>query len=297
MLARLTDLSWVRVNIALSSFALRSCDRVGGNPSLIGAPHIQNGGRIEIGDDFGFVSVPVQSHLVVHRGATLQIADRVSFGFGCGIACHSQIEIGAGSQIGPFTLILDSDYHVPGDPTARPKPLPIKIGRDVRIGSHVTILRGSQIGDGAIIEPGSVVSGEIMAGERVSGIPARPAGMAAMGESGSIEARIAHTAQLSFRLNTLPGMHHGPNQIARWDSLGGLSFLLALEQEFEITLTQDETAGVRQLVDLVPIVVRSIRRRKQQERAQMQTRRLRASGIYERIATPLASVDRLDEVG
>ena len=54
----------------------------------------------------------------------------------------------------------------------------IQIGAGARIASRVLLNPGAVIGDGAELEPGTVVSGEVPAGERWGGAPARRIGMA-----------------------------------------------------------------------------------------------------------------------
>jgi non-ribosomal peptide synthetase-like protein len=54
----------------------------------------------------------------------------------------------------------------------------IRIGAGARVGSRSLLNPGTVIGDGAEIEMGTVVSGEIPAGERWGGAPARQTGMA-----------------------------------------------------------------------------------------------------------------------
>jgi len=50
---------------------------------------------------------------------------------------------------------------------------PVVIGDDVWIGPNALILKGVQLGRGAKIEPGSVVTSDVPAGLRVVGNPAR----------------------------------------------------------------------------------------------------------------------------
>ena len=50
--------------LAFSPIYLRHCTRVGKRARTRGMPFIENLGRIEIGDDFNFVSLFVRSHLV-----------------------------------------------------------------------------------------------------------------------------------------------------------------------------------------------------------------------------------------
>jgi non-ribosomal peptide synthetase-like protein len=54
----------------------------------------------------------------------------------------------------------------------------IRIGAGARIASRVLLNPGAVIGDGAELEPGTVISGEVPAGERWGGAPARRIGIA-----------------------------------------------------------------------------------------------------------------------
>lgn len=247
---------WVtRAQSSLAARPLRKHAEVEAPCFALGAPWVENRGRISIGSGFHISSRPVQTHLVVHRGATLRIGHDVHVSHGCGIACHSLIQIGDRTQIGAFTMVLDSDYHVPGDPTAKAVPLPIEIGREVCIGSQVTILRGSRIGDHAIIEPGTVVSGDIPAGARVAGVPARLVLDPQQGEKdGSVDTRVTRTAMRTFRLETPPSLNDGPEQINAWNSLGALSLLVSIEEEFGVSLSEQDVQSVRTLGDLVRLL-------------------------------------------
>lgn len=101
-----------------------------------------------------------------------------------------RISIGNYVFIAGGVTIADSDFH-PLDPaqrmadvislstlgnkTKRP-PLesrPVVIEDNVWIGFNATILKGVHIGEGAVIEPGSMVVEDVPAGTTVSGNPAR----------------------------------------------------------------------------------------------------------------------------
>ena len=56
------------------------------------------------------------------------------------------------------------------------KEMPIIIGRDVWIGCNVVVLKGSNIGNGAIVAAGSVVTKSISENEVWAGVPARKIG-------------------------------------------------------------------------------------------------------------------------
>jgi acetyltransferase-like isoleucine patch superfamily enzyme/acyl carrier protein len=241
---------------------LRKCDRVGQGAQVRGVPRITNGGRIEIGERFRFSSQPVMSHFLVERGGLISIGDDVSIGHGTGIAARGSISIGDGARIGAFVLAMDTDYHVAGDTTALADVSQIRIGARARVGNSVTVLRGSVIGDDAFVLDGSVVSGIIPAGARVGGVPARVLGGGARVDSGeSVEKRVQRVARDCFRLAELPALEAGPAELEAWDSLGALSFLLALEEEFGFPLAEDLMRGVHSLFDASEVVSAAFHRR------------------------------------
>jgi acetyltransferase-like isoleucine patch superfamily enzyme/acyl carrier protein len=234
---------------------VRACDAIGADARVHGDVRIVNEGRITIGGRFRLSGEPVASHLWAQNGGVIEIGDDVSVGHGSGITARGLIRIGSGTRLGAFVLAMDTDYHVAGDTTAAADIVPLEIGRGVSIGNHVTLLRGSLIGDGARVLDGSVVRGVVAAGEIVAGVPARAArSVAQVDPNGGIEARVRQLAQATFRLAELPALDDGPNQIPAWDSLGALSFLLALEEEFEIVLSEERLSGVGCLADAAAVV-------------------------------------------
>jgi non-ribosomal peptide synthetase-like protein len=73
----------------------------------------------------------------------------------------------------------------------------VRIGAGARIGTRAMLMPGASIGAGAEIEPGSVVSGEVPAGERWAGAPARRCGRA--GERWPCEPAPAHRRRRCWR--------------------------------------------------------------------------------------------------
>jgi len=152
---------------------LRSCSHVGAGALVEGKPTIGGGHRIRIGDRFRLISIASPSHMYTAAGGSLEIGDDVTIGHGAAIAAFKDVRIGSGTRIAPYVAILDTDFHGVSDRSAPAKTGAVVIGRGVRIGSHVTLLRGTEIGDGAVIAAGSVVSGKVPPGARVSGVPAK----------------------------------------------------------------------------------------------------------------------------
>ncbi len=91
------------------------------------------------------------------------------------IAERSGIHIGAGTLIGTEFTVYDSDFH-DLNPERRlagtHKCAPVKIGRNVFIGSRGTVLKGVNIGDNAVIAAGSLVTKDVPASSVVGGVPA-----------------------------------------------------------------------------------------------------------------------------
>jgi acetyltransferase-like isoleucine patch superfamily enzyme/acyl carrier protein len=242
---------------------LRSSGHVAADLNLVGLPDLHISGTLRIGRSVTIKSDPVQTHLVAYAGGNLEIGDGVTIGSGGGIACHLSISVGPNTIIGNGVGILDSDFHVAGDATATPEYTPIKIGSGVTIGDRVLIMRGSVLEDGAIVDADSVVSGIVPAGAHVAGVPAREVkSREELRLAGSVEERVLAIAQRVFRLPQAPKVSDGPTTIARWDSLGSLTFLLALEEEFQVFLDVDDAGRVRTLADVTKLAQRMIVERK-----------------------------------
>ena len=106
-------------------------------------------------------------------GKNIKIGKNVFINACCRFQDQGGIEIGDGALIGHNTTIatLNHDFN----PAKRQNltPRPVKIGRNVWIGSDCTILPGVTIGDGAIIGAGSVVTKSIPANTIAVGNPAK----------------------------------------------------------------------------------------------------------------------------
>jgi acetyltransferase-like isoleucine patch superfamily enzyme/acyl carrier protein len=248
---------------------LRACARVGENPVLDGKPTVLalNRGRIEVGDRFMLSSQPVPSHMVSF--GMLHIGDDVSIGHGSAVAASLDVSIGSRSHIGPFFVLMDTDFH--GERarsgarhttnTAMSSESGygrVRIGSDVRIGAHVTVLRGATIGDGATIGNGSVVNGTIPAGSYAQGVPARVASASASAQDAGSD--VVGIVARVFGLSARPDLHSGPDEIPQWDSFGSLKLLLSLEEALGITLDEKVIAAVRSVADLQAAVERAQRR-------------------------------------
>lgn len=106
------------------------------------------------------------------------------------LLCERELRIGSYVMMGWNSSIADSDFH-PIDPaeriadaiacsplgSGRPRPAipkrPVIIEDHVWIGPNATLLKGVHIGEGAFIEPGSLVTRDVPPRARVLGNPAQ----------------------------------------------------------------------------------------------------------------------------
>jgi acetyltransferase-like isoleucine patch superfamily enzyme len=164
-----------------------TCDRVYGRPQIVAPIVLAGAGTIRFADEvtFGWASSPGflsgYSFVEARNGRSA-----VSFGEGThlnnGVTLMSEgtgIVIGRRCLIGPGVQVYDSDFHAV-DPLDRRrstgKTEAVRIGDDVFVGTNALILKGVQIGNGAVVGAGSVVTGDVPAGTVVAGNPARPIG-------------------------------------------------------------------------------------------------------------------------
>jgi acetyltransferase-like isoleucine patch superfamily enzyme len=153
---------------------LRGCNRVGKKTLAFGRPHIQNQGRIVIGNGVRISSVWAPVELVSGPEGVLEIGDGVFINYGTLISAHNHVRIGQNVMVGNYSIIADTDTPGVGEPPAsRPtEARAVEIGDGAWLAARVTVLPGSHIGAGAVIAAGSVVAGDIPPGAVAGGIPA-----------------------------------------------------------------------------------------------------------------------------
>jgi maltose O-acetyltransferase len=227
-------------------YQLRACDRVGARPRVLGRARIENLGRIEISDDFELHAEPVTSHLVTGVHGTLTIGNAVIIGHGASIAAHGRVGLGDHVVLGPFAIVMDTDFHQASDHRRVAEAGQIHVGACAQLGAGVTLLRGASIGAGARVLAGSVVGGSVPPGAVVGGVPARAASELARAGRRSV----AEVVRDALGLAALPAPHTPRAQIGGWDSLGALNVLLALEEEFQVSLSEMQVLSVGCVADL-----------------------------------------------
>ena len=162
---------WIRAMVAL-----RSCTSVGPLPRVWGRVRVENMGVIVIGERVQIRAVPWVSELVSLPGGRLEIGDGTFINAAVSICAGELVRIGSRCQIGPRVMIVDNDFHVPGDPLTRPESRPVVLEDLVWLGAGVMVLKGVHIGRAATVAAGSVVTRDVPPGAVVGGVPARPIG-------------------------------------------------------------------------------------------------------------------------
>jgi acetyltransferase-like isoleucine patch superfamily enzyme len=119
--------------------------------------------------------------VLVHTyGGAVVIGSRVHLGPYTTLYAHGGLTLGDDCLVGPHCCLVAGEHRVPPLGTAirsQPdRPAPIRIGRDVWLGAHVTVLGDVEIGEGCIVGAGAVVTRSLPAGAIAAGVPARVIG-------------------------------------------------------------------------------------------------------------------------
>tara|TARA_Y100000991_G_C21928090_1_gene329580 strand:- start:144 stop:710 length:567 start_codon:yes stop_codon:yes gene_type:complete len=160
---------------------LKGIDSCGKN-MLYGKLIISNSGKIQIGSNCIIASrsknyqnsISPVSISLMEKDTEIKVGNFVEL-IGCFIRIRYGLEIGDRSIITPGVKIIDHD-HLISPKKRKLKEYPgkkIKIGNDVWVGYNAMILKGVNIGDGAIVAAGSVVTKDVKSNTIVGGVPAK----------------------------------------------------------------------------------------------------------------------------
>ncbi|MBU0278978.1 MULTISPECIES: DapH/DapD/GlmU-related protein [unclassified Gemella] len=106
-------------------------------------------------------------------GKNIQIGKNVFINADCKFQDQGGIEIGDGSLIGHGVVLATINHELSPEKRGNMLASRIKIGKNVWIGSNSTICQGVEIGDGAVVAAGSVVTKNVEKNTLVGGVPAR----------------------------------------------------------------------------------------------------------------------------
>lgn len=106
-------------------------------------------------------------------GKNIHIGKHVFFNAGCCFQDQGGIFIGEGALIGHQVVLATLNHHLAPEERQSMNPAPIRIGANVWIGAHATVLGGVTIGDNAVVAAGAVVTKDVTANGVVAGVPAK----------------------------------------------------------------------------------------------------------------------------
>jgi acetyltransferase-like isoleucine patch superfamily enzyme len=112
-------------------------------------------------------------------GPSIVLGDRCFVGAGCEFNIRDRVELGDGCLVGAGTRFVDHDHNIEGTGPLPPRDgpqAPIQCGNHVWIGANVVVLKGVNIGEGAVVAAGAVVTKNIPSNEIWGGVPARKIG-------------------------------------------------------------------------------------------------------------------------
>ena len=160
---------WLR-----SRWLLRGCTSLGRTSLVVnGRVLIENEGAIHLGDKIRIRAIHLPVELASLPGGTLTIGDKTFINSGVSICAQQSVSIGKNCAIGNMSLIMDTDFHTPGDHTRWPEARPVVLEDDVWLGARVTVLKGVTIGQGAVVAAGAVVTKDVAPRTVVGGVPAK----------------------------------------------------------------------------------------------------------------------------
>ncbi|MCH5215039.1 MAG: sugar O-acetyltransferase [Muribaculaceae bacterium] len=106
-------------------------------------------------------------------GRNTVVGENVFINACCQFQDQGGITIGDGSLIGHNVVMATLNHDLNPDRRQICIPAPIKLGKNVWIGSNSTILAGVTIGDNAVVAAGAVVTKDVAPNTIVGGIPAK----------------------------------------------------------------------------------------------------------------------------
>lgn len=161
------------VELATAQMWLRDVTELGSGVRTLKKPTIENYGTMIIGHNTLLRSINVPVELACGPGATLTIGPDCFINYGASFGCTKAITVGARCRIGPYAMVVDTNFHDLHDRSLRPEPEAVVLEDDVWLGAKVSVLPGVTIGRGSVVGTGSVVTKNVPPFSVVAGVPAK----------------------------------------------------------------------------------------------------------------------------
>lgn len=129
------------------------------------------GGTVRLATD-----VHVRDLVLLKSKSLLEVGEWTVLSRGVHMHATAGVRIGPHGAIGERSSFIDSDHTVGGPEPVLRRPLkagPIVLGRNVAVSANCVLLRGTRIGENAVVAAGAVLGGgEYPAGWLIAGLPA-----------------------------------------------------------------------------------------------------------------------------
>ncbi len=138
-----------------------------------------SGENIHIGRSFTAIAEPYSRVEIgvwgrEHGGGRIEIGDCVLMSPGSRVSASDEVVIGDGTMFANGAYVTDCDWHSLYDRTCRDERVaPVRIGRNVWLGDHATVLKGVTIGENSVVAARAVVTRDVPANTVVAGNPAK----------------------------------------------------------------------------------------------------------------------------
>lgn len=106
-------------------------------------------------------------------GKNITLGKGVFINSACCFQDQGGIVIGDGSLVGHQVVFATLNHTLEPSKRGDLTPKPIRVGKNVWIGAHATILQGVTIGDNAVVAAGAVVNKDVPKNAVVGGVPAK----------------------------------------------------------------------------------------------------------------------------
>jgi maltose O-acetyltransferase len=120
--------------------------------------------------------VNIRPRVYFGTGSHIEIGDHSMIGEDSIVGSGADVIIGERVLMGPQVLIYTQNHGTRFGKAMMDQPMecaPVRIGSDVWVGARTIILPGVEIGDGAVIAAGAVVTRNVESYSIVGGVPAR----------------------------------------------------------------------------------------------------------------------------
>lgn len=106
-------------------------------------------------------------------GKNIHVGKNVFINACCHFQDHGGVTLGDGCQIGHNVVFATLNHGMAPEDRGTTYPAPIRLGKNVWVGSNATILQGVSIGDNSVIAAGAVVTHDIPNNVIAARVPAK----------------------------------------------------------------------------------------------------------------------------